>query len=299
MSSAVTEHTEPDHIVLQARDVEFDWSTLPMHWMPGDPFGTHVFNVLHMLLPAGEEWFVETFKEALPLIEDEKLREDVIGFIGQEAMHANAHSGVLEHLKANGLDPTPFTDQMHWAFGKLLGPRPLTGMRARNHLVERLALIAAIEHITAFLGDWVLNADGLDRAEMHPTMLDLLRWHGAEEVEHRAVAYDVMRYFDKRESRRIRTQLVVTPAIVWLWVRGTRFLMRNDPELAAWSPHRRKPHWSDFFAAGRRGTLPTAPDLVKRMSAYFTRSYDPRNEGSTAQAVEYLASSPAARAAAR
>ncbi len=44
---------EPDHILLQARDVEFDWSDLPMHWMPGDPFTTHVLNVLHLLLPAG------------------------------------------------------------------------------------------------------------------------------------------------------------------------------------------------------------------------------------------------------
>lgn len=290
---------EPDHIVLQPRNVEFDWANLPMHWIPGDPFSTHVLNVLHLLLPAGEEWFVDTFKEALPLIEDEQLREDVIGFIGQEAMHAKAHSGVLVHLKEKGLDPTPFTEQMDWTFNKILGPRPLTGGRARNHLVERLALVAAIEHITAFLGDWVLNAEGLDRAGVHPTMLDLLRWHGAEEVEHRSVAYNVMRYFDKREFRRVRTQLVVTPVIVWLWARGARYLMRNDPELVNWAPHRRKPHWSDFFAAGRRGVLPTTRELAVRMSSYFTPSYHPSNEGSTAQAVQYLASSPAAQAAKR
>ena len=216
---------EPDHILLQARNVEFDWSNLPMHWIPGDPFSTHVLNVLHLLLPAGEEWFVETFKEALPLIEDEQLRDDVVGFIGQEAMHAHAHTGVLVHLKEQGLDPTPFTDADGMdVLPRLLGPRPLTGRREKNYLIERLAVIAAIEHITAFLGDWVLNAEGLDRAGADPTMLDLLRWHGAEEVEHRSVAYDVMRYFDKRESRRIRTQVIVTPVIVWLWVRGTRFL---------------------------------------------------------------------------
>ena len=160
ISTPASSFAEPDHILLQARNVEFDWSDLPMHWIPGDPFSTHVLNVLHLLLPAGEEWFVETFKEALPLIEDEKLREDVVGFIGQEAMHSNAHSGVLVHLKENGLDPTPYTQQMEWAFSKLLGPRPMTGLRAENHLVERLAIIAAIEHITAFLGDWVLNAKG-------------------------------------------------------------------------------------------------------------------------------------------
>lgn len=291
--------SEPDEVMLQARNVEFDWSSLPMHWIPGDPFGTHVLNVLHLLLPAGEEWFVETFKQALPFIEDEKLRDDVIGFIGQEAVHAGAHSGVLKHLQESGLDPTPFTDQMDWAFGKVLGSHPVTSMRSKNNLVERLALIAAIEHATAFLGDWVLNADGLDRADVDPTMLDLLRWHGAEEVEHRSVAYDTMRYFDKREIRRVRTLFIVAPMLVFMWLRGVRFLMANDPLLAELPRHRRRPHLSDWRASAKRGTLPEFRHLTIRMARYLRRSYHPSQEGSTAQAVRYLASSPAAQAAAR
>ena len=75
--------------------------------------------------------------------------------------------------------------------------------------------------------------------------------------------------------------------------------MRNDPELRNWAPSRRRPRYSDFRAAGQRGTLPTAMELGKRMSTYFRRDYHPGKEGSTAQAVAYLASSPAARAAAR
>ena len=288
-----------ENLVLQARDVHFDWDGLPMHWIPGEPFSTHALNVLHLLLPAGEEWFVETFRQALPLIDDEKLREDVIGFIGQEAMHSNAHSGVLEHLQRSGLDPTPFTEQMDWIFGKVIGPRPITSGREKNYLIERLAIIAAIEHITAFLGDWVLNADGLDRAHVHPTMLDLLRWHGSEEVEHRSVAYETMRYFDKREVRRLRTQLVATPLIVFLWIRGTRFLMRNDPLLAEMSATNRRTSPLKWRRAAKRGILPGPIDLGVRMARYFRRDYHPRHEGSTAQAIAYLASSPAARAASR
>ncbi len=291
--------SEPDEVMLQARNVEFDWSRLPMHWIPGDPFTTHVLNVLHLLLPAGEEWFVETFKQALPYIEDEKLRDDVIGFIGQEAVHAGAHTGVLKHLQESGLDPTPFTDQMDWAFGKVLGSHPVTSLRDKNNLVERLALIAAIEHATAFLGDWVLNADGLDRAGVDPTMLDLLRWHGAEEVEHRSVAYETMRYFDKREVRRLRTLFIVAPMLVFMWIRGVRFLMAKDPLLADLPKYRRRPHMADWRASAKRGTLPEFRHLAVRMGRYLRRSYHPSQEGSTAQAVRYLASSPAAQAAAR
>lgn len=73
-----------------------------MHWIPGDPFSTHTINVLHLLLPAGERWFVHVYKQVLPHIRDPRLRADVIGFIGQEAMHSQAHDEVLPHLKARG-----------------------------------------------------------------------------------------------------------------------------------------------------------------------------------------------------
>ena len=189
---------------------------------------------------------------------------------------------------------------MEWVFSRLLGPRPLTGCGQENYLIERLAIIAAIEHITAFLGDWVLNAEGLDRAGPHPTMLDLLRWHGAEEVEHRSVAYDVMRYFDKRESRRIRTQVIVTPVIVWLWVRGTRFLMRerSGARPVVGAPAQAAP---DRFLRGRQARHPPDGPGTRQadVDVLQPRSYHPSNEGSTAQAVKYLASSPAAQAAER
>ena len=42
---------------------------------------------------------VEVF-EALPLIQDDQLRLDVHGFIGQEAMHSQAHARVLDHFAA-------------------------------------------------------------------------------------------------------------------------------------------------------------------------------------------------------
>src|ERR1700742_400155 len=89
-----------ERLVLEARDVEFDWATLPSHYVPNEPFTTHMLNVLHLLLPAGEEFFVEVFKKALPLIKDDQLRMDVQGFIGQEAVHSHAHAGVLVRFAA-------------------------------------------------------------------------------------------------------------------------------------------------------------------------------------------------------
>jgi predicted metal-dependent hydrolase len=185
---------------------------------------------------------------------------------------------------------------MKFVFGRALGNRP---GHSRNSLVERLSLIAAVEHLTAFLGDWVLNAEELDRADFDPTMLDLLRWHGAEEVEHRAVAYEVMRYFDVRHARRIRTYIAIAPTLVYFWTRGVRYLMDQDPTLTHLPPKKRQAGFRDFRRVTSRGLFPSSMQMLKASLRYFKRDYHPSKEGSTAQAVRYLATSPAARSAAR
>ncbi|MGH3883358.1 MAG: metal-dependent hydrolase [Pseudonocardiaceae bacterium] len=285
---------EPENLVLQPRNVTFDWATLPTHWVPNEPLVTHTINVLHLLLPAGETWFVDVFTQALPLIKDDKLRDEVLGFIGQETLHARSHQGVLDHWKAKGIDTDPYVQQVGWMFQKVLGDRDLPAKRRQEWLIERLAIIAAIEHITAMLGNWALNATALDTADADPTMMDLLRWHGAEEVEHRAVAFDLFTHVDGRYLRRVRAMAITAPIMLWLWVRGVVFLMRIDPELGG----RVKPRWRHYFRASRRRLLPSARQLIWQSLNYVRPSYHPSQEFSTSQAVAYLATSPAATAAA-
>ncbi|RZQ60572.1 metal-dependent hydrolase [Amycolatopsis suaedae] len=283
----------PDEVALHARDVRFDWSELPMHWVPGEPFATHLINVLHLLLPEGEEWFVRVFGQAVPLIKDDKLREDVLGFIGQEAMHAKSHQGVLDHFDAHGLDTRPYVRQLEHLFGRVLGDRDEPDERRREEwLVERVALVAGVEHITAFLGQWILDAKALDAAGADPTMLDLLRWHGSEEVEHRSVAFDLYQHLDGRYLRRIRLFAVAAPFFLWLWIRGVKYLMASDPSLRG-----AKPRWRDLRRSARRGLVPGFWQVLRLLAPYFRRGYHPSHHGSTEQAVAYLASSPAARAA--
>jgi len=284
---------EPDNVALHARNVSFDWSNLPMHWIPDEPFATHVINVLHLLLPEGEDFFVRVFQQAVPMIRDERLREQVLGFIGQEAVHADSHQGVLDHFDAHGLDTRDYTRQIGYLFNKILGDRDYTGRRAEEWLVERAALVAGIEHITAFLGQWVLDAQGLDEANADPTMLDLLRWHGSEEVEHRAVAFDLYQHLDGRYFRRVRLFLLAAPFFFWLWVRGVRYLMARDPKLGGTV----KPRWRDLLRSHKRGLTPGYLQTLRLLAPYFRRDYHPSQYGSTSQAVAYLASSPAARAA--
>jgi predicted metal-dependent hydrolase len=284
---------------IRPRRVAFDWKRTPLHWIPGEPTATHVINVLHLLLPAGERWFVKVFKEALPLVTDEQLLRDVKGFMGQEATHSVQHAYVLEHLAEQQLDTAAYTRHVEWMFDVLLGERPPRGLpiRPREWLRFRLSLIAAIEHFTAVLGDWVLDSEALDDVGADEVMLDLLRWHGAEEVEHRAVAFDMYQHAGGKGAvrylRRVEGMAFAWPALFYLWVAGARYLMRHDPQL-----DRGRYRFRDHRAAARRGLLPSWASLNAAMPRYLRRSYHPSQEGSLRRAVEYLAVSPAARAAA-
>lgn len=279
------------------RRVRFDWSDTPLHWVSGDPQTTHTINVLHLLLPAGETWFVRVYRQALPLVTDDRLRADVKGFMGQEAVHSRAHAGVLDHLAEQGLDPAPYTRRVDWLFERLLGDQPFgrtpPAFLQRAWLKQRLAIIASVEHYTAVLGMWVLDSPGLDAAGADPTMLDLLRWHGAEEVEHRSVAFDLFQHLSGSYLRRLETMVVSAFALAFLWIAGTRFFMHADPTApgsASWRAYRR---------AVRQGRAPSLRQIYGTMPDYLRRSYHPDAHGDTDLALGYLASSPAAQAAAR
>jgi predicted metal-dependent hydrolase len=282
-----------ERLVLEARNVDFDWAKLPFHYVPGEPFTTHMLNVLHLLLPAGEEFFVDVFKKTLPLIKDDQLRLDVQGFIGQEAMHSQAHSGVLDCFAANNVDVRPFTDQIAWLFGKLMGDRPRWSLRRRHSwLLEQVAIVAAIEHYTAILGEWILDTPQLDAVGADPVMLDMLRWHGAEEVEHKAVAFDVMKHLRAGYWRQVRTQLVVTPMMLLMWMRGVRFMYSVDPQRTPGA----KARWRDYFSAARRGLMPGPLRFIRVIAAYCKPNFHPSQLGGVERAVDYLAISAAARA---
>lgn len=286
---------DPGPVQIQARNVAFETADKPMSWIPGHPVASHVVNLLNILLPAGERWFVEVFNEALPLIKDPKLAEDVRGFIGQEAMHAEAHDTVMhEYMIASGVDVAPLLDQIEFVFKKTLAPSKTTNPRRKmNHLIERLWLIAAIEHFTAVLGDFVLNCNW-DDYDADPTLVDLYRWHGAEEVEHRSVAHDVATYFRDSYLTRVRAMAVAGTGLYVLFQRGMRFLVKSDPQLQLswWRIQRMR------MQDSKLGLLPEYWNLLfVQTLAYFKPSYSPEHMGSTAQAVAYLANSPAARAA--
>ncbi len=284
------------------RKVQFDWSQTPLEWIPGQPFASHFINEINLLLPAGEFWFCKLYNKALPHITDEKLREDVQMFIRQEAMHARAHgAAIAEYLHAHGIETDSNTAQEDKLFEVLLADNPfgrkLPKFLEKRWLVFRLGIVAAIEHMTCVLGNYVLSQEWKDA---DPVLLDLLRWHGAEEVEHRCVAFDVYRHLGGRYPSRYYLASIAMPAIFGLWVHGAAHIMKQDPQFADRKPSAFRPWiWLEWQRQAKAGQLPSPFKLLRDELTFFSPWYDPVKEGSTEEALAYLNQSPAASRAGR
>lgn len=152
--------------------------------------------------------------------------------------------------------------------------------------------MAALEHFTAVWGQWVLQNRGLDYAGTDPVMLDLPRWHGAEEIEHRSVVFDVYQEVCGNYPLRTLSMLLTAPPFLFWWVLDVRFLMTRDPTIRA------KPRWRDWLRAARQYKVPVPwQRFVTVPVRYLRPSHHPSTEASTEMAMDYLAHSPAARAA--
>ncbi|WP_024795971.1 metal-dependent hydrolase [Tomitella biformata] len=280
-------YTDQEHAI-HARDVHFDWSNVPLHYIPGEPMATHVIDFMHLVLPEGERAMSNTLAEALSLIEDKRLHEEVVGFVGQEATHASSHRGARERLAELGLDVEPMAQKLEWAVDNILTDRGLTGRARHEWLCERLGLFAALEHFTAVIGEWLLESETLEAAGMDPMMLDLVRWHGAEEVEHRNVAFDAYMYVDGSYARRVRTAFIATAALLGIFFASESYLFRNDPS------EDKGRFWPLQLASTiNRGLAPSLWFWVREIPRYLDPRFHPSQLGDIDKAVRYLAQSPA------
>ena len=277
---------------IRPRNVEFDWSDMPLHYVPGEPFATQFWNVMHLIVPIGEHLMAGCLADSLPYITDDRLREEAIGFIGQEQMHAASHGSYHDVLASHGINGEPVVRNFGQMLRLMFSNHGLKGGAKKRWLAERLAFFAGMEHFTAVVGQWLLDAEGLDRANTHPAMLDLLRWHGAEEIEHRSVLFDVYQHIDGSYARRARTSLIGSLGLFASWMVTGDYLMRQDPSHRWWKP------WPlQMAGAVRRGLMPNPLFFLTEIPPYLRPGFHPSQMGSLDKAVGYLATSRAAHVA--
>lgn len=152
----------------------------PRYFYGDNGTATLFFAMLSAIFPPGEDFFVESVRRFRDRIDDPEMKAQVSGFIGQEAIHGREHRRLNELFERNGFDMKT----------------PERAIKAGLWLLERLpakqqlACTTLMEHFTALLGEELLTDEIFGR-RADPEMLQLWLWHALEELEHKAVAYDV------------------------------------------------------------------------------------------------------------
>lgn len=173
--------TLPANMDIKVRHPRFDLAKDRKFWLDNDPVMSRVVDALSMFFPDGEKFFIDSVLRFKKEITDPELKKQVAAFSGQEAAHT------AEHRKYNKLAAGDKAPTYEYVAKFLLGVGRKTLTRR-----QQLAVTVALEHLTATLGDLILN-DTVTAGKMDIEHRKLLLWHAAEETEHKSVAFDVYR----------------------------------------------------------------------------------------------------------
>lgn len=224
----------PQDLEIKPRPVSIDFpADTPRFWYADSPFISHFFDAFSTTLPVGEDLFIFSLRQVREQIADPELQKQISAFIGQEAFHSREHAKYNQLMKRWGYD----IDAMDRSMNRMTG-------RLRRFLrpMQALAVTISCEHLTSILSAALLRGEFMTQADPH--VKALWQWHSVEEIEHKAVAWDVYAALDGAYrtrvvwmtfaialiSFRISTRMVHMlshDGLLWrgsMWREGMRFL---------------------------------------------------------------------------
>ncbi|MEM7220428.1 MAG: metal-dependent hydrolase [Pseudomonadota bacterium] len=165
------------------RQMRFDYpvEASPI-WSHSAPDFSMFMNALGLHVPYFERFLVAVLRKVRPTLNDEQLRRDVRGIIGQEAHHA------FNFVQWNA------TMARDYPRVPELEASARAGFDARlekRSLMHQVGFVAGYETFTFLGGIIVLDRYRRYMDEAEPNLRSLWLWHQVEEVEHGSVAFDV------------------------------------------------------------------------------------------------------------
>jgi predicted metal-dependent hydrolase len=273
-ASADESGSSPRDPVVRRMDFPFAEAGVPRHWLGNSMVGTALANGLNLVFPDGERFFVRSVNHFLPEIDDPELRERVKRFYGQEGQHAREHERFFEIMREQGFEiDSLLARYRHYAY-EVLAPRIPPKLR--------LSITAALEHFTASFAVHALTS-GMLEENAPPVMVALLKWHAAEEIEHKDVAYDVLMQVDDSYALRVAGLVAAVVALWGFWAYISIDLLRQEPEFELGKAAR---EWVGFVVTG------TGPGMTMPLAflSYLAPNFHPSHIANDELAREYLES---------
>jgi predicted metal-dependent hydrolase len=86
-----------------------------------------------------------------------------------------------------------------------------------------LSVTTALEHYTAIMANALFYEPMATNKNIAPQMLELLHWHASEEIEHKAVCFDVLKEVDDSYILRVSGMGMAT-ILLWGYLVSDKFI---------------------------------------------------------------------------
>lgn len=213
----------PTDAAIHPRDLSFRCdAAASCWWMGNDPVATAYYNAFSASFPQAERYFIECvrrFRDQAPGI----LQKQIAGFIAQELMHSREHAAFNREAICSGYDLSRIDTLLKMRFDWMRTLHPATQAGAT----------AALEHFTT-----ILACEAIGNPRHLETACEEIRrlwcWHAAEEIEHKAVAFDVFLLSTRalpavsRWFLRVRVMAAATFYLFDFMLRGMAEFFRQD-----------------------------------------------------------------------
>ena len=231
-----------------------------LYWFRSQPLPTHFFNALSMGIPESERFLVRNLMPVILRVSDDDLRQKLRDFIEEEKSHSLQHTKFNQDLKKHGY-PIDWINRVMNLVYKL--------MSHTFSMKTKLAMMSAMEHMTAVLAQWGLTYDMMFDRDCD--VYDLFIWHAVEELSHRSVIFDVYQYMGGGYIRRMLSMLFISGLLTFGIVSVQWLFILIDVI------KRRRIKWRHIkygwtFFLGRQGMIRRC---LKHYLSYYKTTYEP------------------------
>jgi uncharacterized protein len=252
------------------RHLDFQIPEAPRYFLADNATATTFIAVLSAFFPPGERFFMESVRHFRKDITDPVLKAEIAGFMGQEAIHGREHERLNELLMEQGINTRVPETAVKMALKVLEQFSPS----------QQLAFTTFMEHFTALVGEQLLT-DKRFQESSHGEMLQLWLWHAMEELEHKAVAYDVYDTIGNSRLERLiafpAVTLVMLPAVFGSW----GYLLAKEGKLFDLRDLRKG---LDLILGGKRGLISR---ILPKMGLFGRKDYHPNKKDTKALEAEW------------
>ena len=182
--------------IIPIRHMKFDFDPKlidPKFYMNAE-LASAYFASLSIFLTRGEDLVIDTARYHRDFITDPLLKQRVTSLIGQEAIHSKMHEELNDAFLELDLPVKLFRFLAGYVFeyGFERLPQPM-----------KLSLMAAIEHFTAVLAEYMMNHEEIFFRSQDEKQRAIWMWHMLEESEHKDIAFDVYQTLSNNYALRI------------------------------------------------------------------------------------------------